>query len=368
MGWLAGSVAAAAILLVGSGDLVVQAGEPQLAVRSVAAVGMAADALLASGRASLDDKRLALAALNRSPAHPAALRALAAAEQAWPRKRLLLDAAAAWGWREPGTQVALLGAALRQGDDAAAARHADALLRQRAAGGDALMGFLWRRAAQPSFRHEIARRLSYRPAWRTDFLQQRSGLRGASDATIADLARDLRAVGAPLSRTEAAPLLTAMVLDGRIAGAHGIWREQLAAEVPARDVVAWPSPGAIADPTPFDWRISRGLSGLVSVEGREMKVTAAPAVQGLLAERLIVLPPGRYRFLLRGTDLGPGIRLDWAGSCTAPPHAPVRRAGDADFTVPAGCGATRLQVSVSVEAGLASGELRLESPVLLRIL
>jgi hypothetical protein len=358
---VAGIFAAAAILLVGSAELIVQAGEPQMAVRSVAAVGMAADAILGAGDGGPGGKELALAAIRRSPAHPAALRLLAQQEQDPLKARRLMAAASAWGWREPGTRMALFLGALRAGDAKGAVIQADALLRQ-GEGGRPVIALLWQRSRSVEFRRALADRLRYRPGWRADFLSSTY----ASVDAAPGLTGELRRTGAPLTRSEGGALLTTLVLEGGAPAASEIWKAQFARHLAQGDDAAWPDGDAVGTPTPFDWKFSRSAAALVKVEPRQVRVTAAPSLQGIFAERLFSLPAGRYRFHLAQPAAAAGVAVDWSAGCTGAGYGNIRALGE-DILVPGGCEAVRLQVSLRVDPSLAPAEFVLDAPRLERL-
>jgi tetratricopeptide (TPR) repeat protein len=177
-------------------------------------------------------------------------------------------------------------------------------------------------------------------------------VRGQVLALLADDPEHLPAILAIAPRREAPAdaewqqrLLSALVTRQDYAHAHALWRRfaNVAAE-PGR--LFNPEFRAGGPPPPFNWRLTSGPAGTAEARsGGGLHLLYFGREDAVLADQLLLLPPGRYslKFRVAGEPTG----LGWALTCL-----PGTRRQDAilsqgrfDFVVPSsGCPAQRLEL------------------------
>ncbi|MDQ1231253.1 hypothetical protein [Sphingomonas sp. SORGH_AS_0879] len=300
----------------------------------------------------------------------AALRDLALAERATGHgdsADALAELSGRLGWRDRETQRLLIDAAIRRGDDGAAMRHVDALLRRRPALEPALLPALHAAAVDGTGRTALLLHLKARPAWRTAFFQRIDAippaLRDAHEALLEVLARQ-----GQLDRTgELVPYVQALAATGEAARARNFWLRLTGAEQ-----------GAVLDPdferlrldrtadriVPFEWTTRRQPGAdmrLVSgAGGRSLVVGVDRSAFGALLFQQLVLGPGRYRLITVTPShqvMGLGV-LRWTlrclpgGTMVAMAGAPETFGWREDFAVPADGCTTQI---VALEARRADG-------------
>ena len=148
-----------------------------------------------------------------------------------------------------------------------------------------------------------------------------------------------------------ARLIGKLVEQGQFAKAYQIWRTVTG--VPDRRASIFnPGFAKTADPPPFNWSFGT-VGGVVEpAPGDRLQVIYFGRGDAVLAEQLLLLPPGRYQL---STDisgpLGEGGEIAWTLACAGraepifrlPVEAKGRLAGS--FAVPPGCPAQKLQLT-----------------------
>lgn len=263
--------------------------------------------------------------------------------------------------RETGSQLWLLRDALLREDYARAFRHADAVLRRRSDLSGLLFPVLISTLDDPRALAPLANCLSTPapPEWRPGFLSNLASRNGAVTSQLVAL------IGrrSTLSPGEAKDVIDRLTQAGDYGVAYRTWR-QLSPN-PS------PQPGALvydgafqggAAPPPFNWRTKDedGASADISssADGRSALHVIYPSSQAhQLAEQLLMLPPGRYRFSAEGlgADGLTAARLKWSITCAGdkavalaaveqPAGGSWRRFGVDFETPPSGCAAQWLRL------------------------
>jgi hypothetical protein len=333
--------AAAAVLMLSGGDVLVAHGRAELASRIPGNNVMPAAAILPTARQNSDTGRyreLAMEALRSAPLTGEALTWLAidAAGQAHAaRAERLLALSGRTGWRGEWTQRNLYNAALLRGDAPAAIRHADALLRQGQAS-DELFGRIVQGMSVPAFRSAFPRALAATPKWGGQFLARRGAQ--LDDEALLQAASAWAKPHESLNRDVAAPLMSRLVAAGRVKTAAAVWAMVPDGAHPGPGTLEWPDALARNAPTPFDWNLPAGFA---IEEGANPELVAASAVPGEFARRILWLEPGNYRIAASPAD-----EWLWAAGCSPRPAMPNRPfTPDASFAVPPGCAGTVLSVA-----------------------
>ena len=146
-------------------------------------------------------------------------------------------------------------------------------------------------------------------------------------------------------------LVNKLVEEGEFAKAHAIWRT--VTNMPdSRGSIFNPGFAKISAPPPFNWAFGTAGGVVEPAPGDRLQVIYFGRNDAVLAEQLLLLPPGRYQL---STDisgpLGQGGEIAWTLTCAKraepifrlPVAAKGRLAGS--FTVPPGCPAQRLQLT-----------------------
>jgi hypothetical protein len=110
--------------------------------------------------------------------------------------------------------------------------------------------------------------------------------------------------------------------------------------------------------TPFNWTFNSGALAAVDVRGKKLEVNYYGRESGELANQLILLPPGTYRFgfVVSGMQPAATPKLAWVFSCQDAPKQTLAsiplQVGDSNprriagtVIVPAGCPAQRLRLT-----------------------
>ena len=150
-----------------------------------------------------------------------------------------------------------------------------------------------------------------------------------------------------------AKLLGKLIEGGQFAKAHATWR-RVAGVNPDRAAVFNPGFREGPAPPPFNWRLATAGAVVEPAAGNRLQVIYYGREDTVLAEQLLVLPPGRYQLSMAiSGSLGEGSEIAWTLTCV-PRTEPVFRLSvdrtgriGGQFTVPGGCPAQRLQLTGS---------------------
>lgn len=334
--------AAAAVLMLSGGDVLVAQGLAETAVRIPGNSVMPALAMLPSAgqRADHDSQHeVAMAALRRAPLAGEALTwlALDASRRGNSEKAAqLLALSNRTGWHDEGTQRNLYNTAMRAGDAPTALRHAEALLRQGHAEAELFPRFV-QGMAVPEFRAAFVKAIAPAPAWGRRFLVKHG--HELDEQALMDAAKVWARPRHGLERDIAAPVMVRLVAAGRVETAAHLW--SLLPEGGSRrsGELAWPDELARNAPTPFDWNLPQGFA--VEGEGAGSQLAAASALPGEAARRVLWLPPRDYTI-----DADPADGWLWGAGCITQPVVPGRRfEPNSRFTVTPDCPGTVITVA-----------------------
>ncbi|MBA3512356.1 hypothetical protein [Sphingomonas sp.] len=148
-----------------------------------------------------------------------------------------------------------------------------------------------------------------------------------------------------------ARLLRKLIEQGQFAKAYAIWRLVSGIDRGAGTIF---NPGfrKIAAPAPFNWDFSATGGVVEPAPGERLQVIYYGRNPAVLAEQLLMLPPGRYRLGMDISDApGVGGEIAWIVSCMPRPEPifrlPIDRKGllAGQFTVPQNCPAQRIQLA-----------------------
>jgi hypothetical protein len=151
-------------------------------------------------------------------------------------------------------------------------------------------------------------------------------------------------------------LLDGLVKDGQYPKAREIWAKLSNAHDAAGTLLYDPTFSAPSPPPPFNWQMTSSTVGLAERQkGEAAHILYYGQEDGPLLSQLLVLPPGRYRLLVK---ILPGSShpdaLDWHINCAKSDRelaraklSDVAAASGLTFTVPADCPAQNLSLSGS---------------------
>lgn len=335
--WSAGLLvtlpAAAAVLMLSGGDVLVSQDRGSLASRIPGNSVMPALAMLpAADRGAGRDSQheMAMAALRRAPLTGDALTwlALDAADRGdRSRAAELLALSGRTGWHDEWTQRNLYNTAMRSGDAPTALRHAEALLRQGRGEAELFPRFV-QGMKVPEFRAAFFKAIAPAPVWSRRFLVKHG--HELDEEALINAATALAKPRRGLDRDIAAPVLTRLVAEGRVGTAVRLWT-LVRKEGPQ---LSWPDELARNAPTPFDWKLPQSFT--VEGEGKEAELVATSALPGEAARRLLYLQPGDYHLKAYPAD-----GWLWGAGCLTQPVVPNRRfEPGAHFTVTPDCPGT----------------------------
>jgi hypothetical protein len=308
--------------------------------QSARATAYAAESALAA-RQIPEATRLARLAVSQSPFDVVAVRMLGQAKnlQRPGSGDSLRVLAGRLGWRDRSTQLWLIERALRLGELEVAVQRAEALLRLEY---DTRVTFgLYRLIGQDTQgRRLVIRSLERRPFWRGDFLNTDVDQLSVPELLgMVRLLDALRHSSAPPSVAEARPTIDALVAAGRTDIAFALYR-RLAPPAPGDSLISNSGFDAEGDnssggmATAFDWRVFSQGGSTASVErlldengNRVLYALADGATNGRIAERRLMLPPGRYELAYRMRSASPdaprslqfGVRCSDRPSTLLPP-------------------------------------------------
>jgi len=148
-----------------------------------------------------------------------------------------------------------------------------------------------------------------------------------------------------------ARLVNKLVEEGQFAKAHEIWRT-VTGMPDSRGSIFNPGFAKIPAPPPFNWSFGTTGGVVEPATGDRLQVIYFGRNDAVLAEQLLLLPPGRYQLSTSiSGPLGKGGEIAWTLACAGraepifrlPVVAKGRLAGS--FAVPPGCLAQRLQLT-----------------------
>jgi hypothetical protein len=318
---------------------------------------------------------IARTALRSDPLNPVALRQLAVAESMAgrePASDRLIDLAHRVSRRDIGTTWLLINRSLDRGDAAGVARSFDEALTTSAGAAELLTPALADGLFDEGVRNAMLPYIRANRPWMPAFLRYAA----AGPETASDTARMVLAAGG-LPTTPSYADTDGYVLTGLAAR-----RDFPLAARYLREAVRFPA-GFAADVTvgpasldsragPFGWRLNNGAEGsALAGDGNAIIVRAEADRRAPVADRILMLAPGRYSLSLRGTvpDGRAPATAEVALRCIGSPTtdlivnpaavsttaAPVSLA----FAVPADCPAQRLEIVAISRAIDGEGELTL---------
>jgi hypothetical protein len=284
------------------------------------------------------------------------------------RAEALMRLAGERSWRDAPTHFWLFNRLLARRDYRSAMVHADAVMRRYTPGRPLVFAEITSALNDPAARDAVVRIMATDPPWRTAYIQALAGDDATAGAALDLLAR-LKGSAHPPSEMEVRLVMLPFFKQSRYPQAYLLWVEFLPAE-------ALPHLGDIYDgdfqglpgSAPFNWKAES--TGGYAVEfgpgpggDRAMHVTYDGQMRAVLAEQVLLLPPGRYELSLRSylenTQSDP--TLEWRIGCLPMPPELLKfeDAGEpfvwttrgGRFEVPAGCRVQQLQLR-----GIASGQ------------
>jgi len=284
---------------------------------------------------------------------------------------VIMSRAGKRGFRDVPTQAWLLQHAILNLDFGQAFLRVDALLRTQPDLGARLFPLIGALLNEPDAIEPLARRLATNPQWRPASLAYLSS-HAPDIGPVVAIDDELRSLGRGPTDNEAASLLVRMINDGHYVAAYRLWLGFL----PDR---SWANGGepydghfnGLAGSPPFNWQFFQPQGAIVEPTKAQSSQTGALYVEYpvadsvLLAQQLLVLPPGTYRFSgrVRVTQPAAGAALIWRVQCAGAPATVLwesRENGDVattwisssvNFTAPADCGAQWLRL----EGGAGDG-------------
>ena len=317
-------------------------------------------------------------ALADGPLHEAALRDLGIAANTSGDKasaRAVMTRAALRGKRDVATYGWWLQQALTSGDAVGAVAHVDALLRSQPDLEPRLLPVIAALVGVPAARPELVARLAADPPWR-DVVLSELAAKAPDTGAAAALFQELRKRSSSKLDSEFGVLLTRVALSGRYDEARSVWAKLVPASVSS--TTAAPYDGAFRKapgPAPFNWRIYPPEGGSAQMEtmpefGSALTITYPANTKAMIAEELVTLAPGAYRFAgqWRVNEAARGALMAWTLTC-APSGAPLGEwRGGVDVqsawspfqvpvVVPAGCPAQWLRLSGLPADGFGEAEV-----------
>lgn len=330
-----------------------------LASQAELAFGQSATGRQAERQAEIASREmLAVAPLDAGSYRRLAL--LAEADGRLEEARALMRAADRWSRRDELTQTWLMLDNLKQANFDGALERADLILRQWWQLESVVFPVLRQQLGDTRMRGATIRALARSPGWRAGFLRTLA----RDDATTAaarEIHDGLRKTKAPPTADETALLITSLVDQGRLAEARDEWARAVGVK-PGLGVYNGDFVGRPGGP-PFNWRFGPTTAPMTLDDG-STALAARPSDQegGLLAEQVLDLPPGAYRFKLDGRapatdDTGGSSALEWRLNCLK--HEPSGIAKLEVATLPSTWSA--MSVPFVVEPGCVGQRLQLHS-------
>lgn len=344
------------------------------------AAELAAASNLAAGNPDIAE-RIALRGVAASPIDAAALRVLGEA-----RNRLQpgsgdeeMVMAAKLTWRDGPTQIWVTERALRSGELLIAGERVEAMARRNRAR-EMVYALTRLLAVDPQMRKRIIGNLAARPIWRQGFLTDGAPKTPQQLKALALVLEGLARTPAPANIAEARMTIDELVQSGEVLAAWRL-RERLFGSQPGQSSLISDSGFNRRDTsyrpaennTLFDWRVHAAGGSEAGVESdpelkgnRLLYALSGSGPPAQLVSRIIVLPPGDYRFNYRVRaeeaqgpeafrwDLrcGTGGGNSLAGGILGPVSGPAWEDRSFTFSIPSNCSAQGITLST---VGLTSG-------------
>lgn len=303
---------------------------------------------------------LAARALLVSPLDTKALRILgivADREHREPQANALMTIAASHTQRDPIPHLWLFHRDVLGGDWTQAMYEADTLMRKPLPGYD-IRAIVVAAAENPTARQALAERMRYGPPWSNSVVAQ---LALRNPAAAFELLLRLSQTGSPPTDAQVGTLMKQMMSDGAVLNAYLAWTAFLPTSALQRlgDVYDPEFEGLPGAP-PFNWKLAaRDSFGAELAPGPDgtgnaLYVHNSSQRKVVLAEQVLLLPPGRYSLVARMylEESGRAGELTWSLGCYGgDPLAQVAASDDglvwreaaSEVVVPAnGCDAQRL--------------------------
>jgi hypothetical protein len=263
--------------------------------------------------------------------------------------------------RNPRSRLALLlqlDRDVREGRTRQAAVNMATLTRLFSDVSDFLVAELARMATIPDSRPSVSRVMQSDPQMRELVLEQLAR-RGADPDTILELAGTQARGSAPTETPQWLGLmLQGMVARGEAAEARSLWLRMTGADPASRGGNIYdPGFAGLPGPPPFNWTLEMSADGFAERGSNQLEAEYYGRREARLASQLILLAPGRYQlsFEAEGQAEGDAGRLAWTVTCnpgdgrlaevaiTGVDFTPKRFAGN--FTVPeTGCASQWLRL------------------------
>lgn len=321
-------------------------------------------AAIAAAQQHLDDgdpagaKVFALHALTISPVSAVALRELWMAEGNLgnvAQQSALVSQAAALGWRDVPTQVALSLAFLQQRNYDAAAQRMDAGLRIDPHS-TKLFDILDKEIADPAFARAIVQRLALTPGWLQYYLGYTGGVAPATLKARASLSTDLLKNSIPLPREGLISLLYALTKAKETALARELWLKYQGS--PEKNVYDTHFRNiGMNGMSQFEWAVLPVPGASVSADssrnsGNALIARTDGTAAGVLMRQRLTLSPGPHTLTYDGTMPSSATKsFGWQIRCVDGRIAlgNIRQAPllPAKFDVPVNCDSQYIEFTVS---------------------
>ena len=282
-------------------------------------------------------EKAAQTSLKEAPMSAAALNAVAVANQLKgdaARTLSLMNLAGRRNQRDRATNLWLFNENLRVGRYPEAFLRADLILRRHPDDRTTIYQTLASVLDRPGAMAALLETLKQGPDWRQDFLRTLND-QGDPGGLGLKIIMALRASSHPPMANEVQPLVTGLTNQGQFQQAHQVWLTMNQTDPNATAIFdgGFELPRRVP---PFDWRFVQSAGVSASVEpiegaaGHALYAEYPTGAQAVLAEQMLVLAPGSYRFSGRAKiDRAPGdAAMKWTISC-APAGAPIATAPQA---------------------------------------
>lgn len=157
----------------------------------------------------------------------------------------------------------------------------------------------------------------------------------------------------PLATEWQSKLVNKLIEQGQFAKAFSVWR-LFSGAGPSQRTVFNPGFRKMSNPPPFNWKFASSDAVVESAPGDRLQVIYFGRNDAILAEQLLLLPPGEYQLSMDiGGSVGEAAEIAWALTCVPGGNSllrlPVVGKGRVmgRFSVAQGCSAQRLQLKGS---------------------
>ena len=160
-------------------------------------------------------------------------------------------------------------------------------------------------------------------------------------------------------------LLGALVAAGQLQRAHKLWSHFAGIGSEPQGLFNSTFDGSTAPP-PFNWELSHGSGGVADAKAGGLDVLYFGRETLVLAQQIMLLPPGRYSLSMSVSGQLAGNKVSWIGTCLPSNRPvltlPVSKAGQVagTFGVDASCTALRLTLTAEGEEFPERSEFRVE--------